>query len=158
VDKKIEKFIKMSETVGNEHLIMNKKEFTEYLKENDFDYSFLPSYKIKKDCEITKDGIGSAIVEADLAIIETGSVVVDSKEEKIRLATCLAEDLIVVLKEENIVNRLENTSKYMQEKMSDDASYIAFITGASRTADIERVLTIGVHGPVAMKIIVITSK
>ena len=35
------------------------------------------------------------------------------------------------------------------------AAYLALITGPSRTADIERVLTIGVHGPERLIILVI---
>ena len=35
------------------------------------------------------------------------------------------------------------------------ANYISFITGPSRTADIERVLTIGVHGPERLIIVVV---
>jgi L-lactate dehydrogenase complex protein LldG len=35
------------------------------------------------------------------------------------------------------------------------SAYLAFITGPSRTADIERVLTIGVHGPARLIIILV---
>ena len=34
------------------------------------------------------------------------------------------------------------------------APYISFLTGPSRTADIERVLTIGVHGPSRLVVVV----
>jgi L-lactate dehydrogenase complex protein LldG len=34
-----------------------------------------------------------------------------------------------------------------------ESAYIAMITGPSRTADIERVLTIGVHGPERLVIV-----
>jgi L-lactate dehydrogenase complex protein LldG len=36
-----------------------------------------------------------------------------------------------------------------------ESAYLAFITGPSRTADIERVLTIGVHGPARLIIILV---
>ena len=37
----------------------------------------------------------------------------------------------------------------------DQLNYISFITGPSRTADIERVLTIGVHGPERLIVVLV---
>ncbi len=156
-DKILQNFLKESELVSNTHEFMSIDEFKNYLSENESDLDFISSdfENVFKDTEIGEKGINTALIDADAGIAETGTAVVDSKDEKIRLATCLAENLILVLKKSDIVEKLEDMNDYMAEKMSGNNSYIAFITGASRTADIERVLTIGVHGPVTTKIIIL---
>ena len=94
-------------------------------------------------------------MEAEFAIVETGSVVIDSSNENLRLATCLAEKLIVVFPLSKLVASMHDVAEFLQERTSGVNGYVAFITGASRTADIERVLTIGVHGPKEMTIIIL---
>ena len=43
----------------------------------------------------------------------------------------------------------------LEQLRPEQINYISFITGPSRTADIERVLTIGVHGPERLIIVVV---
>ncbi len=104
-----------------------------------------------------KEGISCALIEANYGIAETGSVVINSLDLEIRKATCLAEKLDIVVFKSKIMERLEDVEGFLKE-LTKKNSYIAFITGASRTADIERVLTIGVHGPCEVNIFIIQDK
>ena len=101
------------------------------------------------------DHIHTALTLVDGGIAETGSLVLDSSSEDIRIATMLAETHVGVVKADSIAASAEDFEKQLDAALqADEPCYTAFITGASRTADIERVLAIGVHGPKELHILI----
>ena len=80
-------------------------------------------------------------------VAETGTIVVDSASEQLRLATMLAETHVAVLPVGNIRADLFALEQQIHAILAQDPGYLAFITGPSRTGDIELVLTLGAHGP-----------
>ena len=98
-----------------------------------------------------------AIVEAEQLLADTGSSVVVSRDTAQRLACYLPPTCVVVAS----VDRLcENISAAWEELMQRAAQpetrgEFVLITGPSRTADIEQVLVLGVHGPRRLKVILI---
>ncbi len=99
-------------------------------------------------------GIHTALTSADRAIAETGTLVLDSGSEDVRIATMLSETHIAWIPAGRIVPDTASLSAFLIGKMKSLPGYLAFITGPSRTADIERVLAIGVHGPQELHILI----
>jgi L-lactate dehydrogenase complex protein LldG len=97
----------------------------------------------------------TALTLADWGIADTGSLVLDSNSEDLRLATMLAETHIAVLPLSRLRPDSEALEADLVRLMESPPSYVAFITGPSRTADIERVLTIGVHGPQELHVLLL---
>jgi len=99
--------------------------------------------------------IHTGFTRVDWGIAETATLVLDSTSEDTRIATSLAETHVAVLAR----SRLRPDAMALEEElrgfMQSAPSYLAFISGASRTADIERVLTLGVHGPLELHILVL---
>jgi L-lactate dehydrogenase complex protein LldG len=109
---------------------------------------------LKPPLRLHANDIHTAFTTVDWGIAETGTLVLDSSSEDVRIATMLSETHVALLPISKIrpdVTALENEINAVLK--ADDASYYAFITGASRTADIERVLAIGVHGPQELHIL-----
>jgi L-lactate dehydrogenase complex protein LldG len=98
--------------------------------------------------------IHTALTPAQWGIAETGTLVLNSRSEDLRIATMLSETHVAVLKESRIRADAMTLKDALDEQMKASPSYLAFITGPSRTADIERVLTIGVHGPQELHILI----
>jgi len=99
--------------------------------------------------------IHTALTGADWAIAETGTLVLDSSSEDLRIATMLSETHVAWIPATRILPDATDLSTYLIEKMKSPPGYMSFITGASRTADIERVLAIGVHGPQELHILIV---
>lgn len=114
-------------------------------------------------CELSEENLrqsapsaDTGITGANFAIADTGSVVLESTPEAIRLATTLPERHVVLLDPRKIVaDGLAAVPILRQFHQRDPRNYLAYITGPSRTADIERVLTIGVHGPRQLHILLL---
>ena len=100
-------------------------------------------------------GIDIGFTWADWAIAETGTLVVNSTSEDLRLATMVSEIHMALLPVSRIKASALDLTEQLGAWMSDPANYTAFITGASRTADIERVLALGVHGPLELHILLL---
>jgi L-lactate dehydrogenase complex protein LldG len=104
------------------------------------------------------DDIHTAVTTADWGIAETGTLVINASSEDTRLATMLAETHIALLPVSKIKPDADALEKELDDILkTEPSSYLTFITGASRTADIERVLAIGVHGPQELHIIIMDS-
>ena len=89
------------------------------------------------------------------AIAETGSVVLVERELPDRVVGLMTETHIVVCPTSQLSASLDDAATTLAEAASELGSYATLVTGPSRTADIERQLTVGVQGPAKMHVILI---
>ena len=95
-----------------------------------------------------------AVTEAVAGVAETGTLLVRSGAEQPNVLHLLPEAHIAILDSATIVGSYEDALEILgQEKIWPRAA--TFITGPSRTADIEKTPQIGVHGPRQLHIILI---
>ena len=99
--------------------------------------------------EIIAAGLG--ITGADYAIAETGSVIVRPRKGLSRLVSLVPPVHLALVRAEDVIESLDDLFLLRlleyHAKGGDMGRYLNFITGPSRTADIEQTLVVGVHGP-----------
>jgi L-lactate dehydrogenase complex protein LldG len=96
--------------------------------------------------ELEKCDVG--ISECDALIAQTGTVLVTSKTAGGRALSCLPPHHVVIARREQLVPDLPAAFALLKQRHGANyPSMISFITGPSRTGDIERILVLGAHGP-----------
>lgn len=96
----------------------------------------------------------AGITECDALIAQTGGVVVTSRSTGGRALSVLPPHHVVLARRNQLVADLPAAFELLQTKYSDNyPSMISFITGPSRTGDIERILVLGAHGPKKLTIL-----
>ncbi len=101
-------------------------------------------------------GVDIGIAEAELGIAASGTCMLNSESEDVRLASMICEIGVILLKKSQIYPDLPSIAPILRAAQSKNTSaYTAFISGPSRTADIERIPAIGVHGPLEQHIILL---
>jgi L-lactate dehydrogenase complex protein LldG len=90
----------------------------------------------------------AGISECDALVAQTGSVLVTNRSAGGRALSVLPPHHIVLARREQLVTDLPAAFDLLKLKYAANyPSMISFITGPSRTGDIERILVLGAHGP-----------
>jgi L-lactate dehydrogenase complex protein LldG len=169
----LEKFVEVARKVGAQvTTVATADEATAYIRERVRGPIVLPTFASgtrlelgkrlrEAGCEVADQGLRAAsamaeagITGANFALADTGSIVLESTDEAIRLATTLPERHFVLLDPAKILADGFAAIPYLRQfRENSPRHFLAYISGPSRTADIERVLTIGVHGPKELHIL-----
>jgi L-lactate dehydrogenase complex protein LldG len=88
------------------------------------------------------------ITECDALIAQTGSVLVTARSAGGRALSVLPPHHVVLARRDQLIPDLSDAFALLKKKYGANyPSFISFITGPSRTGDIERILVLGAHGP-----------
>ena len=103
--------------------------------------------------DVTREAASHArfgISQMEWALADTGTLAQNSSAIEQRLVSSLTAIHIALVPTSGILSDMPALLSKVHPK---ECAYLAMITGPSRTADIERVLTIGVHGPERLVIV-----
>lgn len=101
--------------------------------------------------EMAEADIG--ITEADFGIADTGTLVLIANEKQPRSVSLIPPIHVAILHSDVILEKMEDVFVIFKNSLDETGSIakltscITFITGPSRTGDIELNITLGVHGP-----------
>ena len=94
------------------------------------------------------------ITGADFALADTGTLVFFSSLEEPRLVSLLPPVHLAIVQRERLLTGLDELFTIVPDP-SQKSSSLVFLTGPSRTADIEQILVRGVHGPGEIHVVLI---
>ena len=123
-----------------QHLIAEKKWTTIYCNE--------PQWKDNFSNTIYLPGCDAAITGCEFLVARTGTIVMSTRQQSGRTVSVYAPVHICIAYTSQLVYDIRDALQTIKEKYGAGMpSLISFATGPSRTADIEKTLVTGVHGP-----------
>ncbi len=129
---------KLVDKYSSEDIICNEDELQSQLNKNKV--PFTSATDLPSSIEV-------GITSCEFLIAHTGSVMVSAAMGGGRQLSVYPPVHVVVAKKEQLVDFLGTAYTNIQEKYGKLPSQITLVTGPSRTADIEKTLVMGAHGP-----------
>jgi L-lactate dehydrogenase complex protein LldG len=163
-ENKFEIFSTMLESVGGKALVIQKEDLDKTIKElypdekqisSNVDFCTIGNF-IANDCEDEHNlkDIDLAIVKGNFAVAENGAIWMKDENNRHRSLYFIAQNIVIVIDEKELVNNMHEAYERINFM---DRGYGVFISGPSKTADIEQSLVIGAHGPKSGYVIFIKS-
>ena len=98
----------------------------------------------------------AGLTECESLVAQTGSVCVTTLSSGGRTLSVLPPHHIVIARKEQLVSDLAAAYERLAKKYAADyPSFVGFISGPSRTGDIERILVLGAHGPKKLTVLLV---
>jgi L-lactate dehydrogenase complex protein LldG len=98
----------------------------------------------------------AGLTECESLVAQTGSVCVTARSSGGRALSVLPPHHIVLAQKAQVVSDLSGAYELLAQKyQSGCPSFVSFITGPSRTGDIERILVLGAHGPKRLTVLLV---
>lgn len=115
-----------------------------YCKNASLQALLLPNMQLTNNLE----SCDAAITNCEFLVARTGSIVLSAAQDGGRTASVYAPAHICIANSSQLVYDVKDALQALTEKYHDALpSFITFASGPSRTADIEKTLVTGVHGP-----------
>lgn len=153
-ENKIEHFSKIIQTVGGKAIQCNKEELNKVIESLYPEAVFISSNvegctlaTVKENEMATPhelQNLDLAIVKGEFAVAENGAIWVKNKHNKHRALYFIANNIVIIVSKDDVVNNMHEAYERIE---FEEAGYGVFISGPSKTADIEQSLVIGAHGP-----------
>jgi L-lactate dehydrogenase complex protein LldG len=153
-ENRIEQFSKMIQTVGGKALQCSKDELNKVIEELYPEAVFISSNIPECTLGTLKENdlstphelqnLDLAIVKGEFAVAENAAVWVKNNNNKHRALYFIANNIVIIVSKDDIVNNMHEAYERIE---FEEAGYGVFISGPSKTADIEQSLVIGAHGP-----------
>ena len=96
-----------------------------------------------------------AVTPAFAGIAETGTLMLTSGPDTPSTLNFLPDSHVVVLKESDVVGPYEDALDRLRARANGMPRTINFVTGPSRTGDIEQTIQLGAHGPRRLHILLV---
>lgn len=94
------------------------------------------------------ESASTTITLCEFLVARTGSVMISSRQASGRKAGVYPDNHIIVARTSQLVLHIRDALKEIKTRYKGGIpSQVTFITGPSRTADIEKTLVLGAHGP-----------
>jgi len=97
------------------------------------------------------------VSSVDLAVAETGTLIISTTDESNRLVTALPEVHVAIVPRSALVSSLKEAGPYLSDTIRNTTGpvTVSLISASSRTSDIADIVILGVHGPKELHVLLL---
>lgn len=98
------------------------------------------------------ENVDLSIIKGEFGVVENGSIWISDRHFRIRILPFITNDLVIVLSKKDLCLHMHDAYKIIANR---ERSFGLFLSGPSKTADIEQCLVIGAQGAMSLTVVLV---